>query len=177
MNNFIGRNMINLQFVCHFFNSHPSVVKNYHAPLSSVPLSSWCSWEPWSFFIWDTCSTILEHTITEFFNIIHHPFCYSKATFQRLNSSPSLCKKLGPINTARPYLWAFEHVGPFIIHAALWPLCHYFVLIFFNKFPHLLPSVHKNWVTAHCSSLVHVVSRLIMLTPLMVKGNWMGKLK
>jgi len=43
---FMGRTMTNLELVCHFIDSCPSVVKNQHTDLFSVCFICQCGWAP-----------------------------------------------------------------------------------------------------------------------------------
>jgi len=60
VDNFIGRTMTNLQLMCHFINSHPSVLQDHVTDLFRVYNSNGRRWASGSFLMLNARATILE---------------------------------------------------------------------------------------------------------------------
>jgi len=60
VDNFTGRTMTNLQLMCHFINSHPSVLQDHVTDSFRVYISNGRRWVSGSFLMLNACATILE---------------------------------------------------------------------------------------------------------------------
>ena len=60
VDNFIGRTMTNLQLMCHFINSHPSVLQDHVSDSFHVYISNGRRWASGSFLMLNACASILE---------------------------------------------------------------------------------------------------------------------
>ena len=57
---FTGRTMTNLQLMCHFINSHPSVLQDHVTDSFRVYICNGRWWASGSFLMLNACATILE---------------------------------------------------------------------------------------------------------------------
>jgi len=60
MDNFIGRTMTNLQLVCHFMNSQPSVLQDHIMDSFHVYISNGHRWASGSFLMLNAHATIID---------------------------------------------------------------------------------------------------------------------
>ena len=60
VDSFIGWTMTNLQLMCHFINSHPSVLQDHVTDLFCFCVSNGSGWASGSFLMLNACATILE---------------------------------------------------------------------------------------------------------------------
>jgi hypothetical protein len=60
VHNFIGHTMTNLQLMCHFIYSHPSVLHDQVMDSFCVYISNGRKWATGSFLTLDACATIFE---------------------------------------------------------------------------------------------------------------------
>jgi hypothetical protein len=58
-NDSMNRSTTDMQMMHHFIDSHPWLIQNIGKVSFIVVLCSGCGWASWSFFISDTCATIL----------------------------------------------------------------------------------------------------------------------
>ena len=60
VDNFIGCTMTNLQLMCHFINSHPSVLQDHVTDSFRVYIGNARRWVSGSFLMLNACATILD---------------------------------------------------------------------------------------------------------------------
>jgi hypothetical protein len=62
LDDWMSTTMTDMQIMCHFIDSHPSIIQHHGMDSFSVFLCRGCEWASWSFYISGTHATISEHS-------------------------------------------------------------------------------------------------------------------